>query len=96
MNYIFMIIVLVVLFIGISVLTFVDFTLSDWQYDRLKSIVLKWPALLTLLGVIVNTFPVPFGNETITLVAAIGAFLAHCLGISTKVYDAGIGEDDEA
>ncbi len=93
-NFTFLIIVLVALIAGIGVITFVDFKLTDEQYNRLKAIVIKWPAILTLLGVIVKTFNVPLGEETVTLVAAIGAFLAYVLDISTKVYDAKNGEGE--
>ena len=91
-RYGFLIIVLAVLLIAVGVITFTDFKLSNEQYDRIKAVVLKWPGILTFLGVIVSTFKVPFGEETLTLVAAIGTFLAYCLGISSKVYD---GEEND-
>lgn len=87
-NYLFLIIVLVVLLVGVGVLTFVDFKLTDAQYDRIRNITLKWPGITTLLGVIVSTFSIPYGEETITIVSAVGAFMAYVLGISSKVYDA--------
>lgn len=93
-NYIFLIAVLVVLIASVITITFVDFKLSDDQYDKLKKIVMKWPGVVTLLGVIVSTFTFAYGEETLTLVSAIGTFLAYCLDISAKVYDAK-GENDE-
>ena len=94
-NYLFLIVVLTVLTLGVSVITFIDFSLSDEQFKRLRSIVLKWPGLITLLGVIITTFDIPYGEETVTLVAAIGTFAAYCLGISSKVYDASKGDEDD-
>lgn len=85
-NYSFLITVLVVLVAAIVGITYRGIQLTNEQYDRLKNIVLKWPGILTLLGVIVNVFHPPFGEETITLVAAVGAFLSYMLGISNKNY----------
>lgn len=83
-DYIFMIAVLVVLGLSILVVTFCNIKLSNDQYDRLKDYVSKWPYLLTFLGVLVTTFGFPNGEETLTIVAAIGALLARILGVSTK------------
>lgn len=95
-DYMFMISVLVALVFAICIITFSKFKLSNEQYDRLKAIVLKWPAILTLLGVFVATFNFVYGKETITIVAAIGAFLERCLGVSNQRYSEGAvfeGED---
>lgn len=88
-DYIFMISVLVLLVLAICVITFSNIKLSNEQYDRLKAIVLKWPAILTFLGVIVATFTFTYGKETITIVAAIGALLERFLGVSHKTYTEG-------
>lgn len=95
-NYIFMISVLVILVLAMLVVTFSNFKLTNEQYDRLKGMVLRWSYLLTLLGVIVATFRVPYGEETITIVAAIGAFVAHCLGVSNTNYIDGAIETEES
>lgn len=93
-NYIFMIAVLALLGLSILVVTFCNYTLSNEQYDRLKSYVSKWPYLMTFLGVLVATFHFSNGEETITVVAAIGALLSHILGISHKNYtDGAIAEE---
>ena len=85
-QYTFMIITLLALAAGVSVLTFFGVKLTDEQYDRLKDIVVKWSGITTFLGVIVATFKIPYGNETITIVAAIGALLAYAMGLSIKNY----------
>lgn len=93
-NYIFMIAVLALLGLSILVVTFCNYTLSNEQYDRLKSYVSKWPYLMTFLGVLVATFHFSNGEETITVVAAIGALLSHILGVSHKNYtDGAIAEE---
>lgn len=97
MNYVFLICVLVVLALSVTFVTFHGIKLNNEQYDRLKAIVHNWPAITTLLGVIVATFQIPFGAETITVVAAIGAFMAKCLDVSVANYNDGavIHDDDE-
>ena len=94
-NYIFLIIVLTVLAIAVAIVTFTDYTLSNTQYDRLKALAVKWSGIVTLLGVLVSTFNFPYGEETITVVAALGAFLAYLLGISDKAYYGGDNKDDD-
>ena len=103
-NYTFLITVLVILAVAVIVITLHGVQLTNEQYDRLKKIVLKWPGILTLLGVIVNVFHPSFGEETITVVAAIGAFLSYMLGVSDKNYvegtvihdpEEGINEDTD-
>ena len=88
-NYIFLIVVLAVLAAAVTVITLYGVRLSNEQYDRLKYIVIRWSGITTLLGVIVATFHFPYGEETITVVAAIGAFLAYMLGVSDKNYTEG-------
>lgn len=97
MRYAFLISVLIVLGIAITAITLYGVRLSNEQYDRLKGIVIKWSAITTLLGVIVATFKVQYGAETITVVAAIGAFMARCLDVSVANFHDGatITEDDE-
>lgn len=93
-NYIFMISVLVILGLSLLAVTFCNFKLTNEQYDRLKSYISKWPYLLTFLGVIVSTFSFPYGEETLTIVAAIGAFIAHILGVSNKTYTEGAMQEE--
>lgn len=93
-KYSFLITVFVVLAFAIIGITLRGPQLSNEQYDRLKNIVLKWPGIMTLLGVVVTVFAPPFGEETITLVAAVGAFLAYMLGVSDKKYTEGAYIDD--
>lgn len=88
-NYIFMISVLVILVLAMLVVTFSNFHLSNEQYDRLKAFVLNWSYLLTFLGVLVATFNFPYGEETLTVVAAIGALMARCLGVSNTNFNSG-------
>lgn len=85
-NYIFLIVVLAVLAVAVIGITLHGVQLNNDQYDRLKGIVLKWSGIVTFLGVLVSTFHISYGEETITVVAAIGAFLAYMLGISDKNY----------
>lgn len=93
-NYIFLIAVIAVLLISVAFVTIHGVNLTNEQYDRLKKIVMQWAAIVTFLGVIVAVFNVPYGQETIEVVAAIGALLAHILGVSDKNYveGASIGE----
>lgn len=88
-KYAFLVGVIVVLGIAITAITLYGVRLNNEQYDRLKGIVIKWSAITTLLGVIVATFRVPYGAETITVVAAIGAFLARCLDVSVANFTDG-------
>jgi hypothetical protein len=81
-----MIAVLVILVLSLLVVTFCNFKLSNEQYDRLKGYVSKWPYLLTFLGVIVATFKFSYGEETLTIVSAIGAFLSRIVGVSNKTF----------
>lgn len=94
-TYLFLIIVLTVLAVAVAVITFTSFTLSNEQYDRLKAVAVKWSGIVTLLGVLVSTFNFAYGEETITVVAALGAFLAYVLGISDKSYYGGSNSESE-
>ena len=70
-----------------AIASFTDFELDDYHYDRLKWVVLRWAYLVTFIGVIVKTFDIPYGVETVTIVAGIGAMLAGLLDISNKEYE---------
>lgn len=96
-NYLFLISVITILVLGLMAITFCRFQLNNDQYDRLKYVVMKWPAITAFLGVIVSTFKtIPYGSETVTIVAAIGVLLAEILNVSHKNYNDGalISEDD--
>ena len=86
MNYLFLIIVLAVIVAILAVASFTNFELDSEHYDRLKWVVLRWTYLVTFLGIIVKTFDVPYGIETVTIVAGFGAMLAGLLGISITNY----------
>jgi hypothetical protein len=97
MKYAFLISVLAVLGIAVTAITLYGVKLNNEQYDRLKSIVINWSAITALLGVIVATFNVSYGAETITVVAAIGVFLARCLNVSIANFNDGAAiHPDEA
>ena len=97
-NFTFFIAVIAILLIAVGFITYRGLNLNNDQYDRLKAVVMKWPAIITFLGVIVATFPgISYGAETVTIVAAIGAFLAECLNVSKKSFNGGaeVIEGDE-
>ena len=83
-SYIFLITVIAVLLIAVTFVTIHGVDLTNEQYDRLKAIVLRWSGIVTFLGVLVSTFKFDYGEETITVVAALGAFMAYMLGLSNK------------
>ena len=87
MKYAFLMITLIVVVGVLLVATFSNFQLSNEQYDRLKKIVLKWHYLVAFIALIVTTFNVIYGKETVTLVAGLGAMLAGLLGISNTNYE---------
>lgn len=87
MNYIFLISVIAAVAAVLVVAMFTNFRLDDEHYDRLKWVVIRWSYLVTFIGLIVKTFEVPFGMETVILVGGIGAMLAGLLGISTQAYE---------
>ena len=72
-NYIFLIVVLAVLAVAVIGIILHGVQLTNDQYDRLKGIVLKWSGIVTFLDVLVSTFHISYGKETITVVAAISA-----------------------
>lgn len=87
MKYAFLMITLIVVVGVLLIATFSNFQLSNEQYDRLKAIVVKWHYLVAFLALIVSTFNVVYGKETVTLVAGLGAMLAGLLGISNTNYE---------
>lgn len=92
MNYLFLIIVLVIVLGVLGIAAFTNFNLDNEHYDRLKWITIRWSYLVVFIGLIAKTFDIPHGTETVTIVAGIGAMLAGLLGISNNNY---IGEKVE-
>lgn len=86
MNYAFLIITLTVVLAIIGVAAFTNFKLDDEHYDRLKSLAMKWHYITAFVAAIVKVFDLPYGVETVAVVAAIGALMAGLLGISNKEY----------
>ena len=87
MKYAFLMITLIVVVGVLLIATFSNFQLSNEQYDRLKKTVQKWHYLVAFIALIVTTFNVIYGKETVTLVAGLGAMLAGLLGISNTNYE---------
>lgn len=87
MKYIFFISVVAIVFIVLAVAMFTNFRLDDEHYDRLKWVVIRWSYLVTFIALIVKTFDIAYGIETVTIVAGIGAMLAGLLGISNQAYE---------
>lgn len=87
MHHLFSIIVLSILIIGVVVITKWGRALTDEEYDRLKYIVERWPAITAFLGIIVTAFNPLYGAETITVAAGIGTLLAKFLDTSRKEYN---------
>lgn len=87
-SYIFLIAVLVVVAAIIGIAIFTKFTLNGEQYDRLKWVALHWDILVVFIALIVKLFNMPYGTETVGLVAGIGAALGGLLGVSNKNYHA--------
>lgn len=86
MSYLFLIIVIAVVAVVLGIAAFTNLELDNWHYERLKWVVMRWSFLVTFIGVIVKTFQIPYGIETTTIVAALGALMAGILGISTTNY----------
>lgn len=83
MSYLFLIIVIAVVAAVLGIAAFTSLELDNWHYERLKWVVMRWSFLVTFIGVIVKTFSIPYGVETVTIVAALGALMAGLLGISS-------------
>ena len=86
MSYLFLIIVITVVAVVLGIAAFTNLELDNWHYERLKWVVMRWSFLVTFIGVIVKTFQIAYGVETVTIVAALGALMAGILGISTTNY----------
>lgn len=86
MNYIFLISVVAVVLAVLVIASFTSFGLDNEHYDRLKWVVIRWSYLVTFIGIIAKTFTMPYGMETVTVVAGIGAMLAGLLGIADGNY----------
>ena len=102
MNYLFLIVTLVIVVAILCIAAFGKFRLTNEGYDRLKAVVIKWSYLVVFIGLIVKTFDIPYGVETVTIVAGIGAMFAGLLGISnvnftgekiTEMYNADLLKD---
>lgn len=87
MNYLFLIVTLLVIALVLLIAMFTKFSVSNEGYDRLKSVVIKWQYIVVFIALIVKTFDVSYGIETVTLVSGIGAMLAGLLGISNSNYN---------
>lgn len=87
MSYIFFISVIAVVVMVLAVASFTSFELDDYHYDRLKWITMRWSYIVTFIALIVKTFDISYGIETVTIVAGIGAMFAGLLDISTKEYE---------
>lgn len=86
MNYLFLIITLTVILAVLVIATFTKFCITNEGYDRLKAVVVRWQYIVVFIALIVKTFEVPYGIETVTLVSGIGAMLAGLLDISNSNY----------
>lgn len=86
MKYLFFIITIAVVLGVLLIATFSKFKLTDEQYDRLKAAVIKWQYLVVFIALIVKTFDVQYGIETVTIVSGFGAMLAGLMGISNANY----------
>lgn len=84
MNYIFLIAVIGIIAVVLGIAMFTNFELDDKHYDRLKWLVERWHYITVFVGLIAKTFNIPFGVETVTIVAGIGAMIAGLLGVSTS------------
>ena len=84
MNYTFLIAVIAVVAAVIGIAAFTNFELDNEHYDRLKWLAIRWSYIVTFLGLIVKTFEIPYGIETVTVVAGIGALIAGLMGVSTN------------
>lgn len=84
MNYIFLIAVIGVIAVVLGVAMFTNLELDDKHYDRLKWLVERWHYITVFVGLIAKTFNIPFGVETVTIVAGFGALMAGMMNISTS------------
>lgn len=82
----FFIIVIALIAAILAAATFSRFEIRNEQYDRLKWIVVRWSYLVVFISLIVKTFDIEYGVETVTIVSGIGALLAGLMGISAQNY----------
>ena len=60
-----------------------EYWLPDKVYDILKWVsILLCPALATLVGVIFNVWGIPYGDQIVTTINAIGLFIGGVIGLS--------------
>jgi hypothetical protein len=90
---------MVIILLVLTIAACTDFELDDEHYDRVKWIVIRWDAIVVFTGLIVKTFEIPYGVETVMIVAGIGVMLAELLDISSHNYYATtqqkeVNEDD--
>lgn len=86
MNYLFLGIVLAVIVAILAIASFGNFELDSVHYDRLKWLVIRWDYIVVFIALIVKTFEMPYGVETVAIVAGIGALLAGLMNISSKSF----------
>lgn len=86
MNYLFLLIVLAVIVAILAIASFSNFELDSEHYDRLKWVVIRWDYIVVFIALIVKTFNVSYGVETVAVVAGIGALLAGLMNISSKAF----------
>ena len=86
MDYLFLLIVLAVIVAILAIASFGSFELDSEHYDRLKWIVIRWDYIVVFIALIVKTFNMPYGVETVAVVAGIGALLAGLMNISSKSF----------
>lgn len=84
MNYLFLIAVIAIVAVTLGIAAFTNLELDDAHYDRLKWLTIRWSYIVTFVGLIAKTFSMPYGVETVTVVAGIGALMAGLMGISTN------------
>lgn len=87
MKYGFLAITLIVVIGVLIVATFSKFRLTNEEYDGLKKVVVKWHYITGFLALIVKTFDMSYGIETVAIVAGLGVMLAGLMGISNKNYE---------
>ena len=87
MKYAFLIITLAIVAAVIGIAAFTNFRLDNEHYDRLKALAMKWHYITAFVAAIVKVFDLPYGVETVVIVAAIGALMAGLLGVSAKEYN---------
>lgn len=84
MNYTFLIATVGAIAVILAIAAFSKFELADENYDRLAYLVQRWSYIVVFVGLVAKTFNMPYGIETTTLVAGIGALMAGLMNISTE------------